>query len=213
MVALSLMAGRVEAGNAVLSPNGWHKSATISLVQTTPGGTKSIVRQRDFKWQLTPPGVEAAWARKTRLGTKAKSRKRTIEYVMNGTLRSKKQERRPAPPASSPPISVESQQLHTCQLFDAALLRARQAAAGAVGGGGAWEFVEAKLTVLGFNVGEELGRSATTEEMAVALEARFKAVSERALLGVRLAAELLPAADGMALVLSLRRAAEALEGL
>ena len=40
MVALSLMAGRVETGNAVLSPNGWHKSATISLVQTTPGGTK-----------------------------------------------------------------------------------------------------------------------------------------------------------------------------
>ena len=214
MVALSLMAGRVETGNAVLSPNGWHKSATISLVQTTPGGTKSIVRQRDFKWQLTPPGVEAAWARKTRLGSKGKSRKRAIEYVMNGTKRSKKQERRPAPPASSPP-AVESQQLQpsTCQLFDAALLRARQAAAGAVGGGGAWEFIEAKLTVLGFNVGEELGRSATTEEMAVALEARFKAVSERALLGVRLAAELLPAADGLALMLSLRRAAEALEGL
>ena len=35
----------------------------------------------------------------------------------------------------------------------------------------------------------------------------------RAQMGVRLAAELLPAADGMALVLSLRRAAEALEGL
>ena len=177
MVLLSLiyrMAGRVEAGNAIVSPNGWHKSVTISLVDDTPGGTKSIVRQRDYKWQVTPPGDEAAWARKTRLGSKAKSRKRTIEYVMNGTLRSKKQERRPAPPASSPPISVESQQLHTCQLFDAALLRARQAAARAVGGGGAWEFVEAKLTVLGFNVGEELGRPATPVAMAAALEARCK---------------------------------------
>ena len=97
---LALTYGRAGGGGQRgLSPNGWHKSATISLVEVdiTPGGTKSIVRQRDYKWQVTPPGDEAAWARKTRLGTKAKSRKRTIEYVVNGTLRSKKQERRPAP--------------------------------------------------------------------------------------------------------------------